>query len=195
MNELKGIAEFIPDGEKKTESLRRNWRELTTEHGQIILDTHSAPEFIVNNETLKVGDAMNTIQSAITLGMNSDKSLKHLSNGLFVPANPTNTTIDAYVVLRLYLSDGKTKELRKNVRFVVPSERPNHEYHNGMKQFDRSETAGFVMFRCQSYPYRKKCRCYSSILMPIATMQRIEDHTFTTVKVQIQNETHRRQSH
>lgn len=107
MTDMKDVVEFIPAGDTKKNLIDRDWRELKTEHGQLILNTKSAPQFEVNNIQTKIADATDVIKMLITHATTTEKSLKHLYPGLLVPSNPTNATVNAYVVLRLYLSDGK----------------------------------------------------------------------------------------
>lgn len=128
----------------------------------------------------------------ITHATTTEKSLKHLYPGLLVPSNPTNATVNAYVVLRLYLSDGKDnkKELKKNIRFAIAADTPDYEFHYESKSVERHSVDGFVIVRCRSYPQAKSCRCYSTILVPFATMAQIEDFAFTYVSVQLNNGTH-----
>lgn len=88
---------------------------MKTSYGQLIINMKSAPTFTTNNMRPLIADGTDVIKMMIEHAITTEKSLKHMKAGLLTPGRPQNAVVPAYVVLRLYLSDGidNKKELKK----------------------------------------------------------------------------------
>lgn len=170
----------------------KGWRDIgTIAGGEIQMNLHRNHSYNRNNDDLRLATANEVIEIFVRHAIVGDRSLKNIALNMMMVPGQDNLEVSAYILKRYFLTKVKSADggseiiLKKLVRLIVSSEKPNYEYHYDLNVNSFSKiTDGYVVFHCRCYK-AGACKCPSKVLVRLEHVLAMDEIAFSEIYVQV----------